>query len=304
MDSLTELFVSVDDFWQDFQPIWHPHLLRSGQGQRLRCSRLSESEIMAIVILFHQSQYRPFKAYYIEYVCRHLRGAFPQMVSYQRLVALMHRTAIPLWVYLRLSMGVCTGLSSVDSTALTVCHNRRIERHRVFDGWAARGKTTIAYFFGFKLHLVVDHAGELIAVHLTPGNVDDHQPLPALFASVFGDKGYLSHALQNDLREQGIDLVTATRRNMPPRLLPLQDKLLLQRRFVIETIIGRLKHGCQIDHSRHRSVHNFYVNLLAGLIAYCRPPNKPSLQLDPNEYQATWSCPVDSNVISKRALFC
>ena len=295
MDSLTKLFVSVDDFWLEFQPIWYQHLLQSGQRQRLRASRLGESEIMTILILFHQSHYRTFKAFYTEYLSRHLCAAFPHLVSYKRFVALMKQVGIPLWVYLRLSMGVCTGISFVDSTSLTVCHNRRIARHRVFDGWAERGKTTMGWFFGFKLHLVVNDQGELIALQLTPGNVDDRRPLPNLFkqisGKVFGDKGYLSQDLKEKLHDQGIDLITAIRQNMKPQLMALQDKLLLQRRFIIETIIGQLKLGCQIDHSRHRSVDNFMVNLFAGLIAYCRQENKPTLQLDPDEYQTLLICP-------------
>lgn len=290
MNSLTELFVSVDDFWQEFGPVWQQHQLESGARHRIRASRLCESEIMTILILFHQSQYRTFKAFYVEYVRRHLCEAFPNLVSYKRMVALMKRVGIPLWVYLRLSMGVCTGISFVDSTSLTVCHNRRIERHRVFDGWAQRGKTTMGWFFGFKLHLVINDIGELIAVHLTPGNVDDRRPLPTLFkhlfGKVFGDKGYLSQDLKDQFREQGIDLVTAIRQNMKPQLMALQDKLLLQRRFIIETVIGRLKHGCQIDHSRHRSIDNFMVNLFAGLIAYCKMDDKPTVQLASDEYQA------------------
>ncbi|MEM9954991.1 MAG: IS982 family transposase [Chloroflexota bacterium] len=290
MNSLTELFVSVDDFWQKFEPIWYPHLLESGQRQRLRASRLCESEIMTILILFHQSQYRTFKAFYTQYVLLHLADAFPNLVSYKRFVALKKRVGIALWVYLRLNTGVCTGISYVDSTSLSVCHNRRIERHRVFKGWAKRGKTTMGWFFGFKLHVVINDLGELVAVHLTPGNVDDRRPLPTLvkrvFGKVFGDKGYLSQDLKDDLWAKGVELITAIRQNMKPQLMTLQDKLLLQRRFIIETIFGRLKQGCQIDHSRHRSIDNFMVNLFAGLIAYCKQDNKPAVTLDPNDYQA------------------
>ena len=146
MDSLLELFVHVDDFWQAFRPIWHEHLLASGQRQRLRDSQLSESEIMTIMIVFHQAQYRNFKAFYLGYVCRHLKREFPHLVSYKRFVALMRQVGVPMSVYLRVCMGRCTGISFVDSTPLRVCHNRRIERHRVFAGWAARGKTTMGWF--------------------------------------------------------------------------------------------------------------------------------------------------------------
>ena len=290
MDSLLELFVQVDDFWQIFRPIWHEHLLASGQRQRIRDSQLSESEIMTIVILFHQQQYRNFKAFYLGYVHRHLKGEFPALVSYKRFVALMERIGVPLFVYLQVCMGRCTGISFVDSTPLRVCHNRRIQRHRVFDGWAARGKTTMGWFYGFKLHLAVNEHGELIGFRLTPGNVDDRKPVPGLakhlFGKLFGDKGYLSTPLRDELREQGVELITSIRRTMKPQLLAWQDKLWLRCRSIIETINDQLKNISQIEHSRHRSVDNFFVNLIAGLIAYCRREKKPSAQLDPIEFRA------------------
>jgi hypothetical protein len=290
MDSLVELFVTVDDFWHIFRPAWHKHLLSSGERQRIRSSRLSESEIMTIVILFHQSQYRTFKAFYLGYVCRHLKQDFPQLVSYPRFVTLMQSMGLPLYVFLRLSMGRCTGISFVDSTPLAVCHNKRIHRHRVFDGFAERGKTTMGWFYGFKLHLVVNDRGELLAFRLTPGNVDDRKPLPGMlrgvFGKLFGDKGYLSQTLRDDLCDVGVELITSIRRNMKPQLLLLYDKLMLKRRSIIETINDQLKNISQIEHSRHRSVNNFFVNLMAGLIAYCQRPSKPSVQLDPIEYRS------------------
>ncbi len=290
MNSLLELFVSVDDFWQAFRPYWQQHLLETGVRKRLRDSQLSESEIMTIVILFHQSHYRDFKAFYEKYVQQHLNADFPRLVSYKRFVALKQRIGIPLYVYLHTQMGRCTGISFIDSTSLRVCHNRRIPRHRVFDGWAARGKTTMGWFYGFKLHVVVNDLGELIGIRLTPGNVDDRKPVPSLaktlFGKLFGDKGYLSAPLRDELREEGIELITSIRRNMKPQLLALQDKLMLRCRSIIETINDQLKNISQIEHTRHRSVNNFFVNLIAGLVAYCWQEHKPSVQLDPAEYRA------------------
>jgi hypothetical protein len=290
MTSLLELFVHVDDFWQQFQPFWYEHLLRSGERERLQKSRLNESEIMTIMILFHQSQYRNFKRFYLFYVWHHLRGEFPKLVSYKRFVALMKRVGIPLYVYLHSLFGRCTGISFVDSTPLRVCHNRRIPRHRVFDGWAARGKSSMGWFYGFKLHLIVNDCGEIVAFQLTPGNVDDRKPVPVmvkrLVGKLFGDKGYLSQTLRGDLREQGIELITSIRSNMKPQLLALYDKLLLRRRSIIETINDQLKNISQVEHSRHRSADNFFVNLMAGLVAYCHRDKKPTIQLDPSQYRA------------------
>jgi len=132
--------MSVDDFWQVFSSHWHRHLLETGKRKRIRAARLSENEIMTIAILFHQAQYRNFKAFYLGYVRLHLQAEFPHLVSYKRFVALMQRIGVSLFVYLHTLMGRCTGISFIDATSLRVCHSRRIERHRVFEGRAARGK--------------------------------------------------------------------------------------------------------------------------------------------------------------------
>ena len=175
---------------------------------------------MTILIVFHQAQYRNFKAFYLGYVRRHLKRDLPHWVSYKRFVALMRRIGVPLFVYLRVCMGHCTGVSFVDSTPLRMCHYRHIGRHQVFAGWAARGKTTMDWFYGFKLHLVVNDRGELISMQLAPGNVDDPKPLPQLtdrlYRKLLGGNGYLSQALHNELREQGVDLLSSLRRNMRP----------------------------------------------------------------------------------------
>jgi len=279
--SLLELFCHVDDFCQVFEPQWQRTMVQEGKQRRIRPSRLSMSEIMTIVIHFHQSHYRDFKTYYCDHVLTHLHREFPQAVSYQRFVELMPRVLVPLSVYIQHCAGRCTGISFVDSTPIKVCHNRRIARHKLFDGLAARGKTSMGWFYGFKLHLIVNDRGELLAFRLTPGNVDDRQPLPqmarALFGKLFGDRGYLSQALFTSLFDHGLELITSLRKNMKNRLMPLTDKLLLRKRALIETINDQLKNISQIEHTRHRSVANFLVNLVAGLIAYCHQPKKPSL---------------------------
>jgi hypothetical protein len=191
---------------------------------------------------------------------------------------------VPLVVYLHARLGTCTGVSFVDSTRLAVCHNRRIRQHRVFQGLAERGKTSVDWFFGFKLHLVFNDQGEILTLTLTPGNVDDRAPVPAfaqrLFGKLFGDKGYLSAPLLKQLKSVfGIELITPRRKNMKQVEVPLLDKLRLRKRAIVETIIDHLKNISQIEHTRHRSPINFLVNLVCGLIAYCHQPKKPSLQL-------------------------
>lgn len=282
--SLLELFCTVDDFCLAFAPQWEQTLLGNGLRQRQRETKLSLSERMTIIIHFHQSGYRTFKDYYVRHVCEHLRSEFPALVSYARFVELMPQTLVPLMCYLQQCFGACTGVAFVDATALAVCRNQRIRQHKVFAGIAARGKTSMGWFYGFKLHLVANDCGELLACQLTPGNIDDRQPVPTLakrlFGKLFGDKGHISHQLVAQLLESyQVQLVTFARTNMHGRLLHYDDVLLLRKRAIMETINDQLKNISQMEHSRHRSPLNFGVNLLAGLIAYCSQPKKSPLRL-------------------------
>ncbi len=285
MDSLVELFCHVDDFCQLFMPALEKHQLASGMIQRRRSRSLAISEVMTILIHFHQSHYRHFKAYYCQHVLKHLGGEFPGLVSYRRFVQFIPSALIPLCVYLRTCcLGECTGISFIDSTPLAVCHNRRIAHHKVFEGLAARGKTSLGWFYGFKLHLVCNDRGELLALTLTPGNVDDRKPVPQLardlFGKLFADKGYLSQPLfELLLATFDLQLITRLRSNMKNRLMSLADRALLRKRAIIESVFDQLKNISQIEHSRHRSPFSFLVNVLCGLIAYCHKPKKPSLGL-------------------------
>jgi hypothetical protein len=287
MESLLELFVHVDDFCQAFLPTMEQYLLSSGAVKRHRERSLSVSEVMTILIHFHQSHYRNFKAYYCEHVLPHLCEEFPNLVSYTRFVDFIPSTLMPLCAYFRQScLGDCTGVSFIDSTSLDVCLNQRIASHKVFAGLAGRGKTSTGWFFGFKLHLVINDRGELLNVQLTPGNVDDRKPVPKLvgklFGKVYGDKGYISQPLYELLFQTfGIQLITKRKSNsknvMP---MSLMDRILLRKRAIVESVIDQLKNISQIEHSRHRSVASFLVNILCGLIAYARQPKKPSLGRD------------------------
>ena len=275
------LFCDIDDFCLLFEPLWGRKLLET--RQRRRASTLCLSEVMTIVVLFHASSYRNFKAYYTEQVLKQYAWAFPRLVSYQRFVELMPSALVPLCGYLHSRKGRCSGVSFVDSTSLKVCHNRRIHSHKVFAGCARRGKTSVDWFFGFKLHLVTNDCGELLALRLTPGNTDDRRPVPALvkglFGKLFGDKGYISQPLFEALYTEGLQLVTRLKTRMKNRLLPLLDKIMLRKRAVIESVVDQLKNISQIEHSRHRSVANCFVNLLGGLVAYTWREKKPSLNI-------------------------
>jgi hypothetical protein len=277
------IFCAIDDFCQFFEPLWKKRLLSEDERQRARAARLCLSEVMTIIVMFHSSSYRNFKAYYTEQVMKHYAGAFPRLISYQRFVELIPGALVPLCGYLQTRKGACSGISLIDSTSLKVCHNRRIHSHKVFASCARRGRTSVDWFVGFKLHLVINDRGELLALRLPPGNVDDRRPVPELvkklFGKLFGDKGYSSQPLFETLSADGVRLVTKLKTKMKNRLMLMFDKIMLRKRAIIESVVDQLKNISQIEHSRHRSVANCFVNLLAGLVTYTYREKKPSLNI-------------------------
>lgn len=281
--SMTSVFCDVDDFCLTFEPEWHKQLICNAKNSPV-ISKLSLSEIMTIIICFHQSAFRDFKHYYQNHIVRHKSDCFPNLVSYNRFVELMKQALIPLTVYLKSRcMGQQTGLSFIDSTPIVVCDNHRINSHKVFSEEAKHGKTSTGWKFGFKLHLIINHLGEILSFCLTTANTDDRKPVPDLVedlaGQLYGDKGYISEKLVAWLKEKGLNLVTKVRKNMKPKELKAFDKVMLRKRAVIESVNDQLKNISQIEHSRHRSPFNFAVNLIAGIIAYTLQPRKPHIDI-------------------------
>src|SRR5512137_1324357 len=260
MDSLTETFCLIDDFCRQFEPAWHRRMLPAGSKKRRRKPELSLAELMTLAVLFHQLRFRQFKSFYLNHAFRHLRAEFPRLPSYQRVVELMPRCAVPLAALFECLKGDCDGVSIADATPLAVCDNKRIPRHKVFKDKAERGKASVGWFFGFKLHAIINSRGELVRIRLTPGNTDDRKPLPemceGLFGLLFADKGYISKPLAETLQEMGVRLVTTLKKNMKPVALTAFEKALLKRRSLVETVFDELKNLCQIEHTRHRSINN------------------------------------------------
>jgi len=280
---LTRLFCDVDDFCQDFIPQWEASLLENGKKKRRRPRSVSHSEIITIVVYFHKMGYRTFKWFYLRYVVKHMTSEFPALPSYTRFIELMSEVLIPLAAFMQRRCHSGKGVAFVDATPLRVCQNLRIPRHKTFKEVAGRSKSSTGWFYGFKLHLVVDDKGEILSFMITRGNVDDRTPVPTLvknyLGKLFGDKGYVSKKLTELLSQDNVELITTLRKNMKPRLLNLLDKLLLRKRSIIETINDQLKNISQIEHSRHRSLTNCMINVVAGLVAYSYQKKKPSLRI-------------------------
>ncbi len=291
-DKIIEIFVKVDDFCNEFKIANTNYQLISPSHSktRNRAASLSDSEIITLLIAFHGGQFRNFKHFYLNYVCVHLNDDFPGLVSYNRFIELSHRSAIVFMLFLHhCCKGECTGISFIDSTVLRVCHNKRIKRNKTFKGVAEVGKSTMGWFFGFKLHLIINDKGEILSFYLTKGNVDDRDAktitcmTKEIFGKLFGDKGYISKALSDLLFGNGIQLITAVRRNMKSKALSNEEKLLLRKRSVIETVNDELKNICQVEHTRHRSINGFLLNLISAIAAYSFFPKKPSIKRDIQE---------------------
>ncbi len=282
MEDITKLFCLVDDFCRDIEKNFTDKLLPNGK-KPTRVPEITHSEIITIILLYQQSPCENFKAFYLHYLTLLYKSEFSKLPSYTRFVALKPRV---LWHLAMLLQCLCgwselTGISYIDTTPIAVCHAKRISRNKVFAGIAKLSKSTYGWFFGFKLHLIINEKGEIQAFTLTRGNVDDREPVANLTKKLtgllFGDKGYIKKELFQELFNRGLKLVTKVKKGMKNTLISLHEKILLRKRSIIETIFGYLKNRLEIEHTRHRSPVNFLVHIFSTLISYSLKSKKPSI---------------------------
>lgn len=287
---LTEIYVEVDDFCKHNGSLLLGALRRCGLYKKNHPSQLSLSEVMTILVYYHLSPYKHFKAFYTNHVQIELKRDFPDLVSYDRFVALIPRTLLPLMLFLahRCQRSLRTGIYYIDSTPIEACHPKRAHQHQTLKGFADWGKTSVGWFFGLKVHLLINHLGQLVQVRITAGDVHDSHP-KVLFALtqglvgwVFGDKGYLLNAEKKAFVEgdQQLWWGAKPRKGMKAADWPIEAKRYAKKRGLIETVIGQTKSVCDLEHSRHRSPKNAFVNLYAALIAYSYFERKPSARVD------------------------
>ena len=274
------LFCFVDDFCLGFEPWYKRQLLEDGLVKRKRSGHLSLSEILTILLAYHQSGMACFKFFYLE-LLKIKDVLFPHLVHYARFVKRIGKAFPALICLLKSLRGEATDYLFIDSTPAPVCHGLRERRHKVFKGLAAKGKTSTGWFFGFKLHMIFNTRGEIVRLTITSGNVNDRTPVrdmvKGLTGKLIGDKGYISKKLFEDLFKGGVQLITRIKKNMKNCLMNMADKLMLMRRFFIETIFSSLKSVNTLIHTRHRSPVNAFAHLIAGLVSYQLRTDKPSL---------------------------
>jgi Fe-S cluster assembly scaffold protein SufB len=280
---ITQIFIEIDDFMKEFEKNIQSQSIANGKT-RNRKGKLSMSEVMSILVYFNIQNFQNFKDYYLKYICVYYRDYFPDLISYNRFVELIPRTLLPLSSYMKqCRLGINTGISFIDSTIIPVCHNKRIPSHKVFKDIAQRGKSTMGWFYGFKLHLIINEFGEIVNFVLSSGNKDDRNQsileklTNGIKGKLIGDKGYISKKLTSFLYDKGIQLITKVKKNMDNKLLSSLDKLLLSKRGVIESVNDQIKNLYNLVHTRHRSPVNAMVHWISTLIAYSYRSKKPSI---------------------------
>lgn len=287
-DKVMEIFFSADEFLKEFEAAYAagPKKL-SSKKRRNRKGRMSPSEIITILICFHFSGYRTFKFYYMDVILGKWKSLFPNALSYNRFVEVQPRCFMAAMAFLQSRcFGKCTGITFIDSTCIPVIHNKRQYSMRVFKDFATKGKSTMGWYIGFKLHLVCNERGEILNFALTRANVDDRNPhvidvlTDKVIGKLYADKGYISQTLFNNLWDKGLHVVTGIRSNMKNRLMSVRYKILLRKRSVIESVNDMLKNVAQVMHTRHRSLHNFIMNIMGAIGAYSFFAVKPAVNFD------------------------
>jgi len=279
---LISIFCEIDDFCKAVDKnLPQPQLEGPTKGKRGPARCLSVSEVMTIQILFQMMGYRNFKTFYTYFLQTYWKKYFPKLPSYQRFTELISSAIFPLTLFIQFKSGKKTGIYYIDGSCLPVCHIKRSSRNKVFKEIARYGHTSVGWFFGLKIHIVINNIGELIAFKMTKGNVHDGSAgqslLHRLKGLAFGDKGYIGKKIFDELLKSGLKLITRKRKNMKEKLVINEyEKQLLNQRNLIETVFDFLKHKYHIWHTRHRSVLNAVANLVSALAAYTIEPLKLS----------------------------
>jgi hypothetical protein len=223
-------------------------------------------------------------------------NCFPKAPTYRRFVALVCRCVplLLLWLLYKTSQSVRTGPYFIDTKKLEVCHLKRAWSHRVFKGIARKGKTSTGWFYGLKLHLVINHLGQIVSFLITPGNVADnnkgvlHRLLNGLAGRCTGDKGYWTTLFERFL-QQGLVLLVRPKTNMKQRLPALPaDVRFMKQRPLIESVNDILGTVLNVEHTRRRSPLNALAYMLSALVAYQYIQHKPHVFIPgaPNYLQA------------------
>lgn len=282
-NKLIELFIEIDDLLQAYESYKATQTLGRIR-QPTRVPALSGSEVCTIWVCYHYSGYKCFEYYYKNKVLKELREYFPNVPTYETFLQYIPKAkgALYLWLLYTCGRSDRTGLYYIDSKRLQVCHLKRQHSNKVFKDIARKGKSSMGWFFGFKLHLVVNQIGQVVAFDLTTGNVADNNQnlLKKLLANLqgycIGDKGYHTK-LFAFFYENGLHLLTKPKKNMKHRITTEYHNKLIDKRGLIESVFDILTSVCDLEHTRHRNPDNAFAHMIAAVIAYQYLNKKPAL---------------------------
>jgi len=272
------------EFCHTFEAKYYTFLKKAGFKKRIRKSRMELAEILTILIFYHFSGYANFKKYYKNFVLGELKNCF-FLVSYSQFNKILCEIPCLLDVFLKSRFNLTSMYHFIDATCLPVCHIKRAKSNKVFSKAANKGYSTIhQHFFGFKLHLVVNHEGEIVNYAISKGSQHDVNYLVPLTKNLkgklCGDKGYISEEARKKLARQNLKLLTPNKKNMKAKTIHQgSEAKMLQHRSIIESIFNKLKNVFRITSHKSRSVTGFFAHCLSTLLAYTFDSKKPSVAL-------------------------
>ena len=283
MTDLTTIFYEIDNFCKEFES-----QIKIGKKKRNRSVSLTMSEVMTLSLWYHYTGHNTFKDYYTKHVQEYLTREFPKLVSYNRFIELRKTIVMPMLIFFcTKKLSFCTGISFADSFKLEACNIKRASSHKTLKNIANKGKTSMGWFYGMKVHIIINHYGEIVSFYISSGNVADNNEqvlfklTKKIIGKLFGDKGYMVNPKRfQELYEKGVHLITKIRENMQNKLMDLYDKLLLRKRGVVESCIDILKEHLHIEHTRHRSIWGFFLHIFTSLTFYQMREKKPSLSAE------------------------
>ena len=281
MKSLEGMFLAIDNFVNTLFA-QKSLLLRHYYGISGPRSAMSLADTLKLVLAYHSEvhQFKHFKAFH-QYVSQHQREQFPNLLSYSRTNCLRCKVYQLLEALFGFNLGKPTADNLIDSTRIPTTKRHRGKRKRKMLTKANFGYTWSGYYFGFKLHLIINSFGEIIRTEITPAKISDVSQVKkmcqGMTGNLYGDRGYVGKDLREEVENEfGVHLKAKPRKNMSGDYLSKRDKKFLRKcRNIIETVIGMLKRSHDLEHSRHRSNNGFYSNLWGALVAYSFRLDKP-----------------------------
>jgi hypothetical protein len=278
---LTKLYCFIDDFIKTLMKLPTGEVIAKGwKGKRGPERRLSLQEVITLNIMRFYIKVNDLKAFH-RLASQSYREYFPKLPNYENFLKASNKSlpafVVLLWYLLFLNRGMkYGGIFFMDSTALSVCDNHYISSHKVAKGFAARGKTTKGWFYGFKLHGVCDAMGNLLQVAFTSGNVNDSLMVEKLTEMLDGlyvaDAGYLLKAETfKALFEKHKRVMAAARKNMK-RLMTAEQKVLLRKRSIIETTWDVLKERFELVYHLARKMDGLFRHYCSSLISFLLQP--------------------------------